>query len=265
MIERKIFLFTAPKVIINFNPHTSPLHTVFSAFPLTATNSLQRKHCAKGLFPRALDISQYPTMENMENDLLDSLLDLEDGFYQEGHDLGVKDGAQAGYIEGSVFAVEKGFEKFLEIGRLRGRALIWAGRLPATEDTNQKPTTAPQAPSSDIKGADGEVMGTPDFAKEAGALQVLPGLPSNSRLEKHITALLSLVDLETLSTENTEEAVSDIDDRLKKAKTKVKIIEKIIGEHGDGYGDNASAANGENKQGDGTGNIEDISALHVRR
>jgi hypothetical protein len=203
----------------------------------------------------------------MDNDLLDSLLDLEEGFYQEGHDLGVNDGAQAGYIEGSVFAMEKGFEKFLEIGRLRGKALIWAGRLPASQDRLSKMATHSQvsAEGDIIRDAE-KATGNPDFATEAGALQVLPGLPRNNRLEKHITSLLSLVDLETLSTENSEEAVSDIDDRLKKAKAKVKIIEKIIGEQGDNFGDSSPTGNGsENKQGDGTGNIEDISALHVRR
>lgn len=203
----------------------------------------------------------------MDHDLLDSLLDLEDGFYQEGHDLGVKDGAQAGYIEGSVFAMEKGFEKFLEIGRLRGRALIWAGRLPAGEDQLLKPaTTSLKSTDKDVIHGTETATENPDFATEAGALQALPGLPGNSRLEKHITTLLSLVDLETLSTENTEEAVSDIDDRLKKAKAKVKIIEKIIGEQGDVSGDGLRGGKGgENQQGDGTGNIEDISALHVRR
>lgn len=206
----------------------------------------------------------------MGNDLLDSLLNLEEGFYQEGHDLGTKDGAQAGYIEGSVFAMENGFERFLEIGRLRGRALIWAGRLPAAQDQPSKPTTIASQPSvgkdkDDIQDA-GKSAGNPDFAAEAGALQVLPSLPANSRLEKHITTLLSHLDLETLSTKNDEEAVSDIDDRLKKAKSKVKIIEKVIGEQGDVSGSGPTGGKeGENAQGDGTGNIEDISALHVRR
>lgn len=206
----------------------------------------------------------------MDHDLLDSLLDLEEGFYQEGHDLGAKDGAQAGYIEGSVFAMEKGFERFLEVGRLRGRALIWAGRLPAGKDQPSKPTTISSQLSvgkdkDDVHDA-GKAAGNPDFATEAGALQALPSLPVNSRLEKHITTLLSHLDLETLSTENDEEAVSDVDDRLKKAKAKVKIIEKIIGEQGDVSWDGLTRGNGgENTQGDSTGNIEDISALHVRR
>ncbi|KAK2760937.1 hypothetical protein FQN54_002179 [Arachnomyces sp. PD_36] len=184
----------------------------------------------------------------MDHDLLDSLLDLEDGFYQEGHDLGAKDGAQAGYIEGSVFAMEKGFERFLEVGRLRGRALIWAGRLPANQDQTVKTTTISR------ESGDGGLLrdtekdaGNVDFAAEAGALQALPGLPNNSRLEKHITALLSLVDLDTISTENSEEAISDVDDRLKKAKAKVKIIEKIIGEQGDISGNDTSGGDGVEK------------------
>ena len=203
----------------------------------------------------------------MDHDLLDSLLELEDGFYQEGHDLGAKDGAQAGYIEGSVFAMEKGFEKFLEVGRLRGRALIWAGRLPASQDqaTTTTTTTSRGVEIGGLSHDAGKDAGDVDFAAEAGALQALPGLPNNSRLEKHITALLSLVDLESISTENTEEAISDVDDRLKKAKAKVKIIEKIIGEQGDGSGNATSSGDGaEGKQGDKSGNIEDITPLKIR-
>jgi len=60
--------------------------------------------------------------------------------------------------------------------------------------------------------------------------QQLPPLPNNTRLEKHITALYALAETESLSTENTDEAVNDFDDRLKRAQGKAKVIERMVGE-----------------------------------
>src|SRR5690606_15367847 len=67
-------------------------------------------------------------------------------------------------------------------------------------------------------------------AKVATKDSKLPRLPKNARLEKHITSLLSLVDPLTLEMENTEEALEEFEERLKKAKAKVRIIEKLVGE-----------------------------------
>ncbi len=61
----------------------------------------------------------------------------------------------------------------------------------------------------------------------------LPRLPSNPRLERNIRSLLALLEPGTLSVENTDEAVNDFDDRLKAARGKVKIIEKMVGEDGE--------------------------------
>jgi len=58
----------------------------------------------------------------------------------------------------------------------------------------------------------------------------IPHLPQNSRLEKHIATLYALTEVESLSTENNEEAVSDFDDRFKRAVSKTKVIENIIKE-----------------------------------
>lgn len=197
----------------------------------------------------------------MNEDLLDGLLDLEEKFYEEGYELGTKDGAKAGYNEGIVFAVEKGFEKFQEMGRLYGKGIIWAKRLPgehglllsqktaeSTGDDNANQTTGASRTL-----ADNAVSGT----GEADSLK-LPDLPENSRLEKHLTAFLSLVDPTTLSMENTEDAVADFDERLKKAQAKARIIEKIIGERSGTTGREG------NRAPDAGGNIEDIGSLPSR-
>src|SRR5882762_2032425 len=82
----------------------------------------------------------------MEDDPFESVLDLEETYYQEGYDLGVADGSRAGQIEGRVFGIEKGFEKFAAMGMLHGRAAVWASRLPRKKeqgkDNERKATIA---------------------------------------------------------------------------------------------------------------------------
>ncbi|TKA63174.1 hypothetical protein B0A49_07192, partial [Cryomyces minteri] len=65
----------------------------------------------------------------MDSDPLDDVLSLEDKYYSEGHALGVSDGSRAGRIEGRIFGLEKGFEKFVAMGALGGRSTIWASRI----------------------------------------------------------------------------------------------------------------------------------------
>ena len=94
--------------------------------------------------------------------------------------------------------MQKGFEKFLESGRLASKAVVWANRMPPKDKTSSE-------------------------------LCTLPSLPKNPRLEKNINILYALVEPETLSTENTDEAVQDFDDRVKRAQGKAKIVERMTG------------------------------------
>ncbi|KAI9039515.1 Yae1 family protein [Aspergillus affinis] len=197
----------------------------------------------------------------MENNLLESLLDLEEEFYQEGYDLGVSDGAKAGYTEGSVFAVEKGFEKFIELGRLYGKALVWAQRL-----ADSKPSKNPDHDLSELgssaapqraNGEDEQISLNPSICTE------MSSFPSSSRLAKNIDTLLELVDPASLPMQNTEEAVTDVDERLKGAIIKAKLIQRALGERED-VSDVHPDAKETQTAGDGTGSIEDISALNIR-
>jgi hypothetical protein len=183
----------------------------------------------------------------MEN-LLDSLLDLEEQFYNEGFHLGTVDGAETGYTEGSVFAVEKGFEKFVEMGRLYGKALVWAQRLnlKSSDDTAALP-----ANSAD------------DIALDPSICKDMPSLPAHStRLIRNLHTLLELVDPATLDMSNTEEAVNDVDERLKGAATKAKLIQRAMGEREESSGQ--AEPKDMSASGDGSGSIEDISALNIR-
>ena len=228
-------------------------------------------------------------MSNQDADLFDSLLNLEETFYSEGYAAGVVDGERAGLVEGRIFGLEKGFEKYVRMGRLHGKATVWAGRLPSRPQNEARPQPSPDdriqfnkilgktevqegpPPSSVAASTEVEEEQPPSAAISTSAQKSLPLLSANPRLEKHIRTLYALVEPSSLSTTNTEDAVADFDDRLKRAEGKVKIIERLIGEFGDldanikagreqGGGGKASQ-----KKSSGDGSIEDISSLRVRR
>ncbi|EMD96451.1 hypothetical protein COCHEDRAFT_1054433, partial [Bipolaris maydis C5] len=151
------------------------------------------------------------------DDPFDTLLTLEDTLYTAAYDLGVADGAHAGRIEGRIFGLEKGFEKFAALGELHGRSVVWSSRLPGL--TSEPNTSNVQITKPEDGGAD---------KKESQERILL--LPKNERLKNNVTLLHSLTDPETFDTANTEEAVADFDDRFKRAGAKAKVIERIVGE-----------------------------------
>ncbi|KAF2018063.1 hypothetical protein BU24DRAFT_491107 [Aaosphaeria arxii CBS 175.79] len=170
-----------------------------------------------------------PTSQSHHNptteDPFDSLLTLEDNLYTAAYSLGVSDGAHAGRIEGRIFGLEKGFEKFASMGELHGRACVWGSRIPSLVKTPT--TTASQVNDADDgqlategkegKGGDGEAKG-------------LPELKETERLRRNVSTLHGLTDPLTFSTLNTEDAVADFDDRFKRAGAKAKIIERSVSE-----------------------------------
>lgn len=210
----------------------------------------------------------------MEDDPLDSLLDLEDEYYKEGYELGVADGAHAGFVEGKLFGIEKGYEKALEAGKLYGKALIWILRLqnaPEAPEQHLEPVEfnfiASELTSSAVyNGNHWQGTGSPQSDKVFELLETKPKLPTNPRLEKHVLTLRALVDPQHLSLENSDDAVADLDDRLKKALAKAKIIERIVGEASEA-GDSKQSQDSPTKglQGSASNNIEDLRNSYVRR
>ncbi|USP76736.1 uncharacterized protein yc1106_04010 [Curvularia clavata] len=154
-------------------------------------------------------MAQPSTSQDNSSDPFDTLLTLEDTLYTAAYDLGVADGAHAGRIEGRIFGLEKGFEKFAALGELHGRSVVWGSRLPGlTSPNSTQDETSPEATQE----------------------KRLPPFPKNERLKNNTTLLHSLTDPETFDTANTEEAVADFDDRFKRAGAKAKVIERIVGE-----------------------------------
>ncbi|KHN96561.1 DUF1715 domain-containing protein [Metarhizium album ARSEF 1941] len=144
-------------------------------------------------------------------DPFDHVLNIEENFYQRGYSQGLVDGERAGRAEGRSFGLQQGFDKFLESGRLASRAIVWANRI------------APRARHSQAEGPDGSE------AQDNGKTCALPPLPThNPRLDKNVRMLYSLLEPDTLSTENTDEAVQDFDDRVKRAQGKAKVVERMV-------------------------------------
>lgn len=216
-------------------------------------------------------------------DAFDSLFSLEETFYKEGYELGLADGKRAGLIEGRLTGLERGFEKFAQMGRLHGKCVVWAGRLPNSRSReigsglsrHQKSGASEEEEENMVAGEEQEEVREGEGEKESkdntnddSATELdqkqtsnlppsfhpnpnnhippspptSPRLlstsnnknPNKARLKKHILTLYALVEPASLSIQNTEEAVSDFDDRLRRAEGKVKIIERITG---DGEGD----------------------------
>ncbi len=187
-----------------------------------------------------------------DEDPFSSLFELEETFYNEGYDLGVLDGKRVGLVEGRLTGLERGFEKYAAMGRINGKCGVWAGRLVQRSlvhcnEAEEEEEEEEQRIIGMLRQADAEeeqrtigILRQADAGEDGKSSQPqrsnthhpsLPPFPSsNPRLAKHIRTLYALVEPASLPIENTEDAVSDFDDRFKRAEGKVKIIEKITGE-----------------------------------
>lgn len=134
----------------------------------------------------------------VDDDPFELLLNLETTYETNGYDDGFRDGKMQAYNSAMFFGIEKGFEKFAPMTHLRAKAETWARQ--------------------------NNVMTTDDMRTKD------PVSSTNPRIEKHIKTLLALTDLLSLSTANTDEAVGDFDERLKRAQAKVKVLERVLGE-----------------------------------
>jgi hypothetical protein len=179
----------------------------------------------------------------MQSDTFDEVLGLEEQFYNDGHKQGLADGVKAGRIEGRTFGLEKGFEKYIESGRLHGKSLIWASRLSQKDEPISSSKEQPHSLG----------VGPTSHNELSNTRLELPQLPDNARLTRNVKAFYALAESDSLSTENTEEAVSDFDDRFKRAQAKAKIIERMAGESSGGLEDPGKVSSTRD------GSIEDIS------
>lgn len=169
----------------------------------------------------------------IDDDPFDTLLSLESQYHAEGLALGIAEGSKAGRIEGRVFGLEKSFEKFVELGQLGGRAAVWSSRLPPSASTDCERSAGSTSSS--------QVLEVGKDEGDASRLGVLPGSGSE-RLLRHVKRLVELTDRDDVSRENTEDGVQDFDDRLREARAKAVLIERLVGEGGK---ERANAAGGQ--------------------
>ena len=180
----------------------------------------------------------------MPSDPFDDLLELESDFYKEGFEAGIADSTYAGLVEGKVFGIEKGYEKALEIGKAYGRALVWKRRLD-DEENNATET----ASSGGVKEGTVPPVSEVDLF---GTMKDLPPLPTNPRLKKHIAILLSLTDSASIPKDNSDESVSEVDERITKIRARMKMVSNLVGEAVDPASTSA-------------GSIEDSGGLQARQ
>ncbi|KAI1167666.1 DUF1715-domain-containing protein [Nemania serpens] len=172
-------------------------------------------------------------MNSTHDDPFDELLNLEEQYYKEGYDEGFRDGGGAGRVEGYAVGLRKGFEKFVEAGRLQGKAVVWANRIPKYQQRRQREREqqqdegilGPRERANRTVPANGD-----DKSGEGGDDTRLPPIHSSARLEKNLETLYGLVEPGTLSTDNDDESVNDFDSRMKGAHGKLKIVERAVGE-----------------------------------
>jgi len=196
-----------------------------------------------------------------------SLLGLEDKFYSEGYRLGEADGDRAGLIEGRLFGLEKGFEKYAAMGQLHGRAVVWAGRLPIASTSSQI-AFKNKAMEVDREGLSLMQDSLGARGNQDSKAERLRILSMNPRLENQIRTLYALTEMGSFTTTNTEHAMTDFDDRLKRAQGKVKVIERMTGVISLTESDSVVASYSDKSQKasklKGDGGIEDLNNLHVR-
>ncbi|KAI0479553.1 DUF1715-domain-containing protein [Xylaria cf. heliscus] len=196
------------------------------------------------------------------HDPFDDLLNLEEQYYKEGYEEGLRDGAEAGRMEGYSLGLRKGFEKFVEAGRLQSKAVVWANRMPKYRQRchqrcrQQDSVTKEEEKGGAYKVAEGDVEREARQSETSQNNSRLPPIHSNPRLEKNIETLYGLVEPGTLSTNNDDEAVNDFDSRMKGAHGKLRIVERVVGEGTSGRNVNALSPPASKSE-----NIEDVGKI----
>ncbi|SMR63914.1 unnamed protein product [Zymoseptoria tritici ST99CH_3D1] len=188
-------------------------------------------------------MSQEEVTRSEDPEVFADLLNLEDQYHNEGYLLGVADGSKSGRIEGRVFGLQKGFEKFVKMGRLNGKAAVWEARLPS----ESKATTDSSGTQEDV---------------EESSVRVEPLKNGGDRLRKHVLRLAALSDPDDLSTDNDEDSVSEFDDRLKDAKAKATLIARLVG---DDEPSSSSASKVEDGEGSHLSGAQRKAALRVKQ
>lgn len=100
-----------------------------------------------------------------------------------------------------MFGLEKGFERFLELGRLQGRCSVWKARISySTIPSTTEEGTGP------VKGVH---ITSPRVQKQVKSLAILLTNPPFK---------------------NDEESVEEVEETLKRGRNKTKVLSNMLGE-----------------------------------
>ncbi|EWC45889.1 hypothetical protein DRE_04896 [Drechslerella stenobrocha 248] len=185
--------------------------------PLRVTLADATSHHSAPLNEIAKPARKMPSDE-ADVDLFDAVLNLEEDYYAIGHREGFAAGRDAGRLEGRALGIEKGFEKYLALGVIRGRTKVWHARSGAA-------TAATSALPAGIE-------------------------ISNPRHAKHISLLRTLVAEPPIR--NEEDDVEEVDDRIRRGRAKVKILENTLKE---GLNEDDASGNNELRGGTSSGSV----------
>jgi flagellar biosynthesis/type III secretory pathway protein FliH len=61
-------------------------------------------------------------------------------FYEEGYNDGLQAGTKAGFAEGREFGVQTGYQRFLDLGLLQGRVIVWEEQVADLPESKQQKT-----------------------------------------------------------------------------------------------------------------------------
>lgn len=183
--------------------------------------------------PEIMANNSITNTDNNDSLQFDNLLNLEDQYYQEGLELGIADGQKAGRIEGRLFGIEKGFEKFFFTGEMNGRASFLFQQIPS------EPPSAEAAGSTHLEAEEKNAKlkalleRFEEVVQQAAANNIRVRAEEEvedhgQRLTKQIISLFDLTDPATLSSLNTEEAIDDFDERKRRAKAKLIMIDQAL-------------------------------------
>ena len=140
-----------------------------------------------------------------------------------------------------MFGLEKGFEKFVVMGRLHGWGDMLASQFASS--ATEKEVGVQHAAKEGCTGVGSEGLERegregPDGAERGGrdrgdAVAGVKGKEGKeARLKKNIRTLWALTEPASMDTANTEDTVAAFEDRVRRAEGKGKVVGRLVGEVG---------------------------------
>ncbi|ODV85502.1 hypothetical protein CANARDRAFT_23035 [[Candida] arabinofermentans NRRL YB-2248] len=160
-------------------------------------------------------------MKNSETDSyfdFDSVLNLEDQYYNEGFNEGQLEGSMKQFHEGKELGIQTGYQRLLIIGQLRTLVNYWIEKIDRLIESN---TMGTESSSSDL-------------SVSVVSVSVKKPKRDNHKVKKTLDGLKmlldSLYDNDKINLTNSDEDVQTYETILKKARAKVRSLSTVLGD-----------------------------------